>query len=110
MVRIGISPRIKNGKQAAENIQASGWQFSEEDYAAIDGDGATGLAGARAAHGDGDACFGAELHDGGGLFGACDLGYGVGSTGNARALVMAVVCAYCVGGEKPALIAQMTLV
>lgn len=26
----------KNGKQAAENIQASGWQFSEEDYAAID--------------------------------------------------------------------------
>lgn len=26
----------KNGKQAAENIQASGWQFSPEDYAAID--------------------------------------------------------------------------
>ena len=73
-----------------------------EDYAARDGDGATGLAGACAAHGDGDACFGAELHDGGGLFGACDLGYGVGSPGNARALVMAVVCAYCVGGEKPA--------
>ena len=26
----------KNGKQAAENIQASGWQFSPEDYEAID--------------------------------------------------------------------------
>ncbi len=26
----------KNGKQAAENIQASGWQFSPEDYETID--------------------------------------------------------------------------
>ena len=73
-----------------------------QNYAALDGDGAAGLTGACAAHGDGDARLGAELHDSRGLLGARDLDCRIGSPGHTRALVMAVVRAYCVGGEKPA--------
>ena len=71
-----------------------------QNYAALDGDGAAGLTGACAAHGDGDARLGAELHDGRGLLGARDLDCRIGSPGHTRALVMAVVRSNRVTGKN----------